>query len=85
MTMETYREQRGLPYVERAAREVRHAFGRLGRSPGFTAATVFSLALAIGANASVFAVVERVVLNPLPYPDSRRLLMLDFSIRPLRG
>jgi putative ABC transport system permease protein len=80
MTMETYREQRGLPYVERAAREVRHAFGRLGRSPGFTAATVFSLALAIGASASVFAVVERVVLNPLPYPDSRRLLMLDFSM-----
>ena len=39
------------------------------RSPAFTLATVLTLALAIAANASIFALVHRIVLNPLPYPD----------------
>jgi putative ABC transport system permease protein len=62
------------------AREIRHAARRLVRSPAFTLAAVLTLALAIGANASIFAVVERVVLNPLPYPDSDRLIALDYGI-----
>jgi putative ABC transport system permease protein len=80
MTKEAYRAQRGLPLLEQTTRELRHAFERLRRSPAFTAATVLSLGLAIGANASIFAVVERIVVNPLPYPASNRLVMLDFSM-----
>ena len=80
MTKDRYRDQRGLPTLERLGRELRHAFERLRRSPGFTIAAVLSLALAIGANITIFAVVERVVLNPLPYPDSSRLVMMDFSM-----
>ena len=38
---------------------------------------MLTLALAIGANASIFAVVHRVVLNPLPYPGSGQLIELD--------
>ena len=57
--------------------ELRHATRRLVRSPAFTLASVLTLALAIGANASIFAVVQRVVLNPLPYPESDRLIELD--------
>jgi putative ABC transport system permease protein len=57
--------------------ELRYAARRLLRSPAFTLAAVVTLALAIGANASIFAVVQRVVLNPLPYPDSDRLIELD--------
>ena len=57
--------------------EIHHAARRLWRSPAFTVATVLTLALAIGANAAIFAVVERVVINPLPYPDSDRLITLD--------
>jgi predicted permease len=79
-TVAVYREQRGLPMLEQTGRELRHAFTRLTRSRGFTAAAVLSLALAIGANVTIFAVVERVVLNPLPYPASDRLVMLDFSM-----
>jgi putative ABC transport system permease protein len=77
MTRDNYREQRGLPWIENLARDTRHAFHRLRRSPVFAGAAVLSLALAIGANVSIFAVVERVLLNPLPYGDPDRLLALN--------
>jgi putative ABC transport system permease protein len=57
--------------------EIRHAVRRLARSPAFTGAAVLTLALAIAANVSMFAVVQRVVLNPLPYPRSDCLIELD--------
>ena len=57
--------------------EIRHAARRLARSPAFTVTAVLTLALGIGANASIFAVVQRVMLNPLPYPDSDQLIELD--------
>src|SRR5688572_6892213 len=57
--------------------ETRLAARRLVRTPGFSVATVLTLALAIGANASIFTVVERVALNPLPYPDADRILVLQ--------
>lgn len=67
-------------HMDGIGREIRHAARRLRRSPAFTLAAVLTLALAIGANASIFAVVERVVLNPLPYPDSDRLIALDYGM-----
>ena len=57
--------------------EMRYALRRLCKSPAFTAAAVLTLALAIGANAAIFTVVHRVVLNPLPYPDADRLIQVD--------
>jgi predicted permease len=57
--------------------ELRHAARRLIRTPVFTLASVLTLALAIGANAAIFAVVKRVLLNPLPYPESDRLIELE--------
>ena len=57
--------------------DLQYAARRLRLSPAFTFATVLTLALAIGANAAIFAIVERVVINPLPYPDSDRLITLD--------
>jgi putative ABC transport system permease protein len=59
--------------------ELTHAARRLLRSPTFTAATLTTLALAIGANVAIFTLVNRVVLNPLPYPDSDRLIDLDHA------
>jgi len=63
-------------------RELCHAARRLMRSPAFTAASILTLALAIGANTSIFAVVERVLLNPLPYPDLDRVIDLDHGATP---
>ncbi len=77
---EELRDMRTGTAVERLWRDVRHAGRRLCRSPAFTAATTLTLALAIAANVTVFALVERVLLNPLPYPDSGRLVMLDFAM-----
>ena len=57
--------------------DIRQAARRLAATPSFTLAATLTLALAIGANASIFAVVHRVVLNPLPYPASSRLIELD--------
>src|SRR5882757_8432497 len=47
---------------------------RLGRAPLFTAITLFTLAIAIGANAVIFSVVDGVLLKPLPYPHPEELI-----------
>jgi putative ABC transport system permease protein len=70
--------------MDRFGQELRHAARRLTRSPGFTLTAVATLALAIGANAAIFAVVQHVVLNPLPYPRSDRLIELDHGSVGLR-
>lgn len=62
------------------AQELRHAARRLARTPIFTVAAATTLALAIAANAAIFTLVYRVVLNPLPYADSQRLIGLDYGI-----
>jgi hypothetical protein len=80
-TGEELRDMRTDAALERLGRELRHAARRLVRSPAFTLATVLTLALAIGANASIFAVVHRVLLNPLPYDASDRLIQLEYGRR----
>ena len=56
---------------------VRHAFRQLVREPAFTVAALLTLALGVGANAAVFAVVEAVLLRPLPYPSAEHLVILN--------
>jgi putative ABC transport system permease protein len=60
-------------------KDFRHAGRRLLRSPAFTLAALLTLALGIGANATIFTVVERVILRPLPYPQSDRLVWIDHT------
>ena len=66
--------------MDTTAQEIRQAARRLVRTPVFTLAAVMTLALALGANASIFTVVYRVVMNPLPYPQSDRLIALDYGV-----
>lgn len=63
--------------LERFGKEIAFASRRLVRAPAFTTASILTLGLAIAANVAIFAVVFRVVLNPLPYPKSDRLIELD--------
>lgn len=56
--------------------ELRSAFRRLVRVPGFTALCVITLAVGIGATTAIFSVVHGVLLSPLPYPDAQALVGL---------
>jgi predicted permease len=58
------------------AQDIRHAARSLGRSHGFTAAVVLTLALGIGATSSVFTLVNAALLKPLPYPSADRVMAL---------
>ena len=60
--------------VETWIRDFRHSARSLARTPGFTLTVVATLALAIGANASIFSVVKVVLLEPLPFPNADRLV-----------
>jgi putative ABC transport system permease protein len=57
-------------------RDLRIAVRTLRKSPVFAAAAVLTLALAIGANTAIFSVVDAVLLDPLPFPDSDRLVSI---------
>lgn len=53
-----------------------HAFRTLRRQPTFTLIALATLALGIGANTAIFSIIKTVVLNPLPYPDPERIVVL---------
>jgi len=57
--------------------DLRFAVRALLRYPGFAAVAVVTLALGIGANTAVFTLVDSVLIRPLPYPESDRLLSLE--------
>lgn len=63
-------------WLEKLWRDVRYGARRLGRSPGFTAMAVIVMALGIGATTSLFTIVHSVLLNPLPFKNPGRLVMV---------
>jgi predicted permease len=73
-TMDAMRDQRGLLWLESLVKDSRYALRALRRSPTFTAVSLLTLAIGIGANTAVFSVVNSVLLKPLPYPDADRLV-----------
>jgi predicted permease len=78
---ETSREMWGWGPVERLWQDVRYALRLLGRSPGFAAAAVLSLALGIGVNTAVFSIVDNLLLRPLPVPHAEQMVSLQHRNR----
>jgi predicted permease len=72
------------PTVESVWGDVKFASRQLMKSPGFTAAALFTLALGIGASVSVFSLFDTVLLHPLPYRDPGKLMLVT-EVEPRQG
>lgn len=74
---EEVRKARGLPMLDSLMRDFHHGLRNLVRAPGFSIAVVVTLGLALGANASVLALLDRLVLRPLPVKEPGRLVVVN--------
>jgi len=72
----TLRDEPRLPEIETVLRDVRYGLRLLARRPAFTLLVVVTLGLGIGAATAIFSIVEAVLLRPLPYKDSSRLVVI---------
>ncbi|MBL0158464.1 MAG: ABC transporter permease [Bryobacterales bacterium] len=73
---ESYRERRGLPWLETAWQDLRYAVRVLAKDRGFTAVAVLTLALGIGANTAIFGLIDAVMLKSLPVQRPEELLQV---------
>jgi hypothetical protein len=73
---ESTRAQRMAVWLETVLQDARFGFRMLRRTPGFTLVAVLTVALTIGAATAVFTIVNSVLLRPLPYENSDRLIVI---------
>jgi len=79
---EEVRDVHRFAWLDNFRRDVNYAFRSLRKSPGATLIAILILALGIGANTAIFSVVNSILLRPLPFSDSGRLVLVTgFSLR----
>ena len=79
-TTEAWRDQQRLRWLEDLWSDLRYGLRTLGRSPGFSAAAMLTLALGIGANLAIFALVYAVLIRPLPFRDPGELMLVHLLV-----
>ena len=80
---ELFEESRS--YMSAFLQDVRFAVRTFTRNPSFTIVAVVTMALGIGASTAIFSVVNGVLLRPLPYPDSERLVVVAGALEGRQG
>jgi predicted permease len=78
------REARGLHICAELGRQLRYAYRLLRKTPGFTLTALLTLAICLGANLTIFALINSILLRPLPFPESDRLVTI-FNTYPKAG
>lgn len=79
---ERFYESGRVMWLHDASRDLRYALRALFRNPGFSLVTLLTLALGIGSTTAIFTVVQALLLKPLPYPQSDRLVRLIINQPP---
>jgi predicted permease len=75
---EQYHAEKSLPFIESVVQDVRYSWRILRKSWGFTSIAAISLALAIGANTTIFSVMKRLLLDRLDVPHAEQLRLLHW-------
>jgi len=66
--------QRGFPWLAALIADLRYAIRTLRRTPSVTAAALVTLAVGIGATTTIYSIVDRILMRPLPFKDADRLV-----------
>jgi macrolide transport system ATP-binding/permease protein len=77
---QAYRDQNTLPFFETLWQDLRYALRQLRRNPGFAATALLVLTLGIGTSVAIFAFVDAALIQPLPYREPSRLVVIFGSI-----
>ncbi|MGD0733854.1 MAG: ABC transporter permease [Terracidiphilus sp.] len=75
-TRQAHRERRTFPMLESVLKDAHYGLRSMVHNPGFTAVTVLTLAIGIGASTAIFSAIKPILIDPLPYPHASRLMML---------
>ena len=79
-TKERHRDERSFPWLEDLRRDVPYALRALARHRGFALAAILTVALGVGATTAIFSVVNAILLRPLPYRNSDRLVRIAENV-----